>query len=246
MRPVYYSVTVFLILFEVCIAGIQKTTEAAGIIIEYPTRTGNVPSCERSVIFDYNPKEEISASVERPIKIVLPIQTYPNSRCAFGDIGNDLVRSNDMCRQKLVRLLGAVWLDTRNPRISGSKACSDALNYGRRFAKIPYSVSRAVGAIVELLDNVIYAEHEDVGALHVGQGFLSDPHASSGHDPQANGRGGKDSGDASEHQGSKGDRIIRKPLPEGFGLIALAVFFGCGGLTLVIMLGISWWCGWLR
>ena len=82
------------------------------------------------------------------------------------------------------------------------------------------------------LDNGVFdTDHEDIGALNINQGAASDPHATASSDPQADGGGSKNASDAGQQQGSERDGIIRQLLPEGFWLITLGVFFGCGGLT---------------
>ena len=78
--------------------------------------------------------------------------------------------------------------------------------------------------------------------LHVTRlAFAGNP----GDDPQSNSGQRQNAGNRRETQGSESYRIVRNPLPEGFALLALVVFCVSGAITLVVMLGISWWCGWL-
>jgi hypothetical protein len=64
--------------------------------------------------------------------------------------------------------------------------------------------------------------------------------------PQSHSGEGQYASNCYEAKGDEGNRIVRYPLPEGFAIIALIVFCVSGGLTLIIVLSISWWCGWLR
>jgi hypothetical protein len=67
-----------------------------------------------------------------------------------------------------------------------------------------------------------------------------------GDNPQTHSGKGQHSGDARKAEGDEGDRITRYSLPEGFAILALVVFCVSGCVTLIVLLGISWWCGWLR
>lgn len=70
--------------------------------------------------------------------------------------------------------------------------------------------------------------------------------SASSNDPQPYRRYGQNSSNTSETEGRKGDGFVRNLLPEGFWLVALAVFIIAGGTTGLIMYFVARWCGWLR
>jgi hypothetical protein len=69
--------------------------------------------------------------------------------------------------------------------------------------------------------------------------------AASSDKPQAYGGDSQHSRDDGKTESDKSNRIIRYPLPKGFVPFALTIAGIASGLTLLVMLSISWWRGWL-